>query len=84
MFQVPLTDQPKVQAQTLAEKLSAAEVSGSAVEFTAEEAAQVGAFPEDALSEQEAVESSLDRPESSPFAPTLFDPDPSTEDRRDV
>jgi hypothetical protein len=81
MYKDSLTDQQKVLTKTLAEKLSAALLSGSAVEFTAEEAAQVGAFPEDALSEQEAVESSLELPESSPFAPTLFDP--STEDRQD-
>jgi hypothetical protein len=80
MYKDSLTDQQKVLTKTLTEKLSAALLPGSAIEFTAEEAAQVGAFPEDALSEQEAVESRLDLAESSPLAPTLFDPDPSTED----
>jgi hypothetical protein len=67
MYKDSLTDQQKVLTQTLAEKLSAALPSGSAVEFTAEEAAQLGAFPEDALSEQEAVESSLELPEVQPL-----------------
>jgi hypothetical protein len=83
MYKNSLTDQQHRLNQTLAEKLSAALFSGGAIEFTAEEAAQVGAFPEDALSEEEAAASSLDLPESSPFAPTLFDPDPSTENRQD-
>jgi hypothetical protein len=81
MFQSPLTNQPKVKAHTLAAKLNVMFPGGAVIEFTAEEAAQVGAFPEDALSEQEAVESSLELPESSPFAPTLFDP--SMENRQD-
>jgi hypothetical protein len=44
----------------LAEKLADAMVPGAIVEFDPEEAERAGAFIEDALSEADALESSID------------------------
>ena len=46
--------------RTLAEKLTDALTPGVVVEFDPEEAETVGAFVEDALSEQDATESDID------------------------
>lgn len=48
-------------AEALHEKLSDALLPGYRVEFDPEEAERAGAFVEDALSELDAAESSLDR-----------------------
>ena len=47
-------------ADTLREKLTDASVPGFQAEFDPDEAAQAGAFSEDALSEQDAAGSDLD------------------------
>jgi hypothetical protein len=46
-------------AQVLQEKLADAETPGAQIEFDPDEAEKAGAFVEDALSEQDAVESSI-------------------------
>jgi hypothetical protein len=54
-------DRETAAADALAEKLSDAENSpGFAAEFDPEEADKAGAFEEDALSEADALESSVD------------------------
>jgi hypothetical protein len=50
----------EADARVLAEKLTDALTPGMVVEFDPEQAEQAGAFVEDALSEQDAAESSLD------------------------
>ena len=46
-------------AQVLQEKLADAEIPGAQIEFDPDEAEKVGAFVEDALSEQDAIEASI-------------------------
>ena len=46
-------------AQVLQEKLADAEIPGAQIEFDPDEAEKVGAFVEDALSEQDIVEASI-------------------------
>ena len=46
-------------AEVLQEKLADAEVPGAQIEFDPDEAEKVGAFIEDALSEQDIVEASI-------------------------
>lgn len=49
--------------EAIAEKLSDAAIPGYAAEFDPEEAELAGAFVEDALSEDEAIESATDLPD---------------------
>jgi hypothetical protein len=51
------TDQP---GDAIADKLADAMIPGYAAEFDPEEAEMAGAFTEDALTEQDAAESSVD------------------------
>lgn len=53
-------DARKDAAEALLEKLADASTLGYQVEFDPEEAERAGAFIEDALSEQDAMESSID------------------------
>ncbi len=46
--------------EVIAEKLLDAQIPGFIAEFDPDEAEQVGAFTEDALSEQDALESDID------------------------
>jgi hypothetical protein len=46
-------------AEVLQEKLADAEIPGAQIEFDPDEAEKVGAFLEDALSEQDVLESSI-------------------------
>jgi len=56
-----MIDREIAAADSLTEKLSDAENSpGNAAEFDPEEADRAGAFEEDALSEDDALESSVD------------------------
>jgi hypothetical protein len=65
MMNTPQDDRPKddgdTQNQVLEEKLFDAEIPGFQAEFDPEEAEQLGAFIEDALSEQDALDSSSDQ-----------------------
>jgi hypothetical protein len=54
------TGEEASSTDTLREKLADALVPGYQAEFDPDEAAQAGAFSEDALSEQDAAESDLD------------------------
>ncbi len=56
----PTTDGSTVDMDVLREKLIDALIPGFQVEFDPDEAEHVGAFVEDALSEQDAMESSVD------------------------
>lgn len=56
----PTQTEQKYPSQTDPEKLIDLNVPGREVEFTPEEAEELGAFPEDALSEEDAKESSID------------------------
>ena len=53
-------DAKKDAAEALLEKLADASTPGYQVEFDPEEAERAGAFIEDALSEEDAMESSVD------------------------
>lgn len=53
------TDNPDIQ-EVIQEKLLDAEIPGFQAEFDPLEAERLGAFKEDALSEQDALESSID------------------------
>ena len=53
-------DAKKDAAQALLEKLADASTPGYQVEFDPEEAERAGAFIEDAVSEEDAMESSVD------------------------
>jgi hypothetical protein len=53
-------------AATLREKLADAEVPGYQAEFDPDEAERAGAFVEDAISEQDALESTIDQLEAAP------------------
>lgn len=55
-----LFDAKKDAADVLLEKLADASTPGYQVEFDPEEAERAGAFIEDALSEEDAMESSVD------------------------
>ena len=55
-----LFDAKKDAAEALLEKLADASTPGYEVEFDPEEAERAGAFVEDAISEQDAMESSVD------------------------
>jgi hypothetical protein len=61
-------------AAALREKLADAEVPGYQAEFDPDEAERAGAFVEDAMSEQDALESTIDQPEAAPAEQT---PSPS-------
>jgi hypothetical protein len=52
-------------AQVLQEKLADAEIPGAQIEFDPDEAEMVGAFVEDGLNEQDAVEASIEGANSS-------------------
>ena len=58
-------------AAVLHEKLADAMTPGYQAEFDPEEAEQAGAFIEDALSEQDALESDIDLVEAGALATTL-------------
>ncbi len=55
----------EVRRQVLAQKLVDAQTPGFQAEFDPDEAELLGAFNENALSEVEALESSIDQPEST-------------------
>ncbi len=55
----------EVRRQVMAQKLFDAQTPGFQAEFYPDEAELLGAFKEDALSELEALESSIDQPEST-------------------
>ncbi|MCW5608875.1 MAG: hypothetical protein KIT26_12625 [Nitrosomonas sp.] len=55
----------EVQRQVMAQKLFDAQTPGFQAEFDPDEAELLGAFKEDALSEVEALDSSIDQPEST-------------------
>ncbi len=65
MMNTPQDDRPKddgdSQNQVLEEKLFDAEIPGFQAEFDPDEAEHLGAFIEDALSEQDALDSSTDQ-----------------------
>jgi hypothetical protein len=54
----------------LREKLADAEVPGDQAEFDPDEAERAGAFVEDAMSEEVALESIIDQPETTPAEQT--------------
>ena len=54
-------DDEETAAEALREKLADAAVPGYWAEFDPDEAAAAGAFAEDALSEEDAADSALDR-----------------------
>lgn len=54
------TEQTASVTDVLAAKMLDADIPGMEVEFTPEEADLLGAFPEDALSEADALASSVD------------------------
>ncbi len=54
------TKEEDVQRSAILEKLTDSLIPGLQVEFDPEEAEQAGAFVEDALSEKDALESSID------------------------
>ena len=58
-----LFDAKKDATEALLEKLADASTPGYQVEFDPEEAERAGAFIEDALSEEDAMESSVDLPD---------------------
>lgn len=58
-------DDSAAQRQVLELKLSDAQIPGFQAEFDPDEAELLGAFKEDALSEFEAMDSSIDQPEST-------------------
>ncbi|MBS0513640.1 MAG: conjugal transfer protein TraD [Proteobacteria bacterium] len=58
----PIQAEPTSAEDTVHEKLVDATCPGYEVEFSPEEAERAGAFPEDALSEEDARESSVDLP----------------------
>lgn len=61
---VPLFPEADVPAgEAIAEKLSDAAIPGYAVEFDPDEAELAGAFVEDALSEDDAIEGAADLPD---------------------
>ena len=55
----------EVKRQVIAQKLFDAQTPGFQAEFDPDEAELLGAFKEDALSETDAQESSIDQPEST-------------------
>lgn len=54
------TNNPEYQDQVIQEKLLDAEIPGFQAEFDPLEAQMLGAFKEDALSEQDALDSTID------------------------
>ena len=54
------TNNPDIQEQVIQEKLLDAEIPGFQAEFDPLEAERLGAFKEDALSEQDALDSAID------------------------
>ncbi len=66
MMNTPQDDRPKddgdSQNQVLEEKLLDAEIPGFQAEFDPEEADRLGAYIEDALSEEDALDSYIDQP----------------------
>ena len=54
------TNNPEYQDQVIQEKLLDAEIPGFQAEFDPLEAERLGAFTEDALSEQDALDSAID------------------------
>ena len=54
------TNSPEYQDQVIQEKLLDAEIPGFQAEFDPLEAERLGAFKEDALSEQDALDSTID------------------------
>lgn len=55
-----LPDDPDTQDQVIQEKLLDAQIPGFQAEFDPVEAERLGAFKEDALSEEDALDSSID------------------------
>ena len=55
----------EMRRQVIAQKLVDAQTPGFQAEFDPDEAELLGAFKEDALSEFEALDSSIDQPEST-------------------
>jgi len=55
-----LPDDPNTQDQVILEKLNDAQIPGFQAEFDPAEAQRLGAFEEDALSEEDALDSSID------------------------
>ena len=54
------TNNPDIQEQVIQEKLLDAEIPGFQAEFDPLEAERLGAFKEDALTEQDALDSTID------------------------
>ena len=54
----------EMNSQVVAQKLVDVQTPGFQAEFDPDEAELIGAFTEDALSEHEALDSSIDQPES--------------------
>ena len=54
------TNNPDIQEQVIQEKLLDAEIPGFQAEFDPLEAERLGAFTEDALSEEDALDSAID------------------------
>ena len=54
-----------IRRQVIAQKLIDAQTPGFQAEFDPDEAELLGAFKEDALSETDALDSSIDQPESN-------------------
>ena len=55
----------EVQRQVIEQKMADAQTPGFQAEFDPDEAELLGAFKEDALSETDALDSSIDQPESN-------------------
>lgn len=64
LFEEITRNQETIAAEALQEKLADAQTPGFEVEFDPEEAEMAGAFTEDALSEEDALESSVDLADS--------------------
>lgn len=58
-------NEQEIRCQVIAQKLVDAQTPGFQAEFDPDEAELLGAFKEDALSEVEALDSSIDQPEST-------------------
>ena len=60
-----ISDKTSDAAAALRDKLADAEVPGYQAEFDPDEAERAGAFVEDAMSEQDALESTIDQVEAA-------------------
>jgi len=72
--ELPIRDESVTSAAVLREKLADAEIPGYQAEFDPEEAESAGAFLEDAMSEQDAIEGATDLMEiDDTMMPTFLD-----------